>query len=309
MLERGQGWVVTVNSPAGYTARPGAVGYGAARQAVRGFTEALAADLRGTGIGVTAVVAGHVDSEYFPQPRLARADARHRQSRASPEPTRCRRGDLPRRRARAVLGRRAVRSAFTAGAVQSRTGSRRASRHGRDCPAGCPSLWLAVAESDRHRFASPSHMSMTPHHPYRARSIRSRSRPRANGGTTHCWTWDSRASAMCTRCHARRATMNGRGSLRRQRTHCDNSGLGAPASFPAAQKDAAPNVRLAAGPSLLACCASVPRAHSGTRSCGSGPSPGQSHGDPYRRSVLARWWESKSSCWHRQRAVSRRCAA
>ena len=65
MLERGQGWVVTVNSPAGYTAWPGAVGYGAARQAVRGLTEALAADLRGTGIGVTAVVAGHVDSEYF----------------------------------------------------------------------------------------------------------------------------------------------------------------------------------------------------------------------------------------------------
>jgi short-subunit dehydrogenase len=41
------------------------VGYGAARQAVRGFTEALAADLRETRIGVTAVVAGHVDSEYF----------------------------------------------------------------------------------------------------------------------------------------------------------------------------------------------------------------------------------------------------
>ena len=52
-------------SPAGYAAWPGAVGYGAARQAVRGFTEALAADLRETRIGVTAVVAGHVDSEYF----------------------------------------------------------------------------------------------------------------------------------------------------------------------------------------------------------------------------------------------------
>jgi NAD(P)-dependent dehydrogenase (short-subunit alcohol dehydrogenase family) len=65
MLQRGEGWVVTVNSPAGYAAWPGAVGYGAARQAVRGFTDALAADLRGTGIGVTAVVAGHVDSEYF----------------------------------------------------------------------------------------------------------------------------------------------------------------------------------------------------------------------------------------------------
>lgn len=65
MLARGEGWVVTVNSPAGYACWPGAVGYGASRWAVRGFTEALAADLRSTGIGVTAVVAGHVDSEYF----------------------------------------------------------------------------------------------------------------------------------------------------------------------------------------------------------------------------------------------------
>jgi uncharacterized protein len=65
MLDRGAGWVVTVNSPAGYAVWPGAVGYGASRQAVRGFTEALAADLRETRIGVTAVVAGHVDSEYF----------------------------------------------------------------------------------------------------------------------------------------------------------------------------------------------------------------------------------------------------
>lgn len=65
MLDRGDGWVVTVNSPAGYAAWPAAVGYTASRQAVRGFTEALAADLRESGIGVTAVVAGHVDSEYF----------------------------------------------------------------------------------------------------------------------------------------------------------------------------------------------------------------------------------------------------
>ena len=64
MLERAEGWVVTVNSPAGYTAWPAAVGYTASRQAVRGFTEALAADLRDTRVGVPAVVAGHVDSEY-----------------------------------------------------------------------------------------------------------------------------------------------------------------------------------------------------------------------------------------------------
>lgn len=65
MLERRSGWVVNVNSPISEWAWPGAVGYGAARWGLRGFDECLAADLRGTGIGVTAVVAGRVDSDYF----------------------------------------------------------------------------------------------------------------------------------------------------------------------------------------------------------------------------------------------------
>ncbi len=65
MLERGTGWVVNVNSPISSVAWPGAMGYGAARWAMRGFDECLAADLRGTGIGVTAVVAGRTDSDYF----------------------------------------------------------------------------------------------------------------------------------------------------------------------------------------------------------------------------------------------------
>lgn len=65
MLERGSGWVVTVNSPISQWAWPGALGYGAARWGLRGFDECLALDLRGTGIGVSAVVAGHTDSEYF----------------------------------------------------------------------------------------------------------------------------------------------------------------------------------------------------------------------------------------------------
>lgn len=65
MLERGSGWVVNVNSPISEAAWPGATGYGAARWGLRGFDECLAADLRGTGIGVTAVVAGRTDSDYF----------------------------------------------------------------------------------------------------------------------------------------------------------------------------------------------------------------------------------------------------
>lgn len=65
MLARGSGWVVTVNSPISRWAWPGALGYGASRWGLRGLDECLALDLRGTGIGVSTVVAGHTDSEYF----------------------------------------------------------------------------------------------------------------------------------------------------------------------------------------------------------------------------------------------------
>jgi short-subunit dehydrogenase len=65
MLQRRSGWVVTVNSPVAYVPWPGAMGYGCSRWGVRGFTECLAADLAGTGIGVSEVVAGRVDSAYF----------------------------------------------------------------------------------------------------------------------------------------------------------------------------------------------------------------------------------------------------
>jgi len=43
----------TFTSPASYAAWPGATGYIAARWAMRGFTEALRAALRATGVGVT----------------------------------------------------------------------------------------------------------------------------------------------------------------------------------------------------------------------------------------------------------------
>jgi len=65
MLKRRSGWVVNVHSPVSQWSWPGAIGYGASRWGLRGFDECLAADLRGTGIGVTAVVAGHTDSDYF----------------------------------------------------------------------------------------------------------------------------------------------------------------------------------------------------------------------------------------------------
>ena len=79
MIERGSGRVVMVNSPIAYIPWAGAIGYGCSRWGVRGFTECLAADLAETGVGVTEVVAGRVDSDYFETnegslPRVPRVD-------------------------------------------------------------------------------------------------------------------------------------------------------------------------------------------------------------------------------------------
>lgn len=65
MIARGSGHIVCVNTPISRVAWPGAIGYAGARWALRGFTEALRADLRGTGLRVTEVVPGKVSSEYF----------------------------------------------------------------------------------------------------------------------------------------------------------------------------------------------------------------------------------------------------
>ena len=80
MLARGSGQIVVINSPASRAVWPGATGYMAARWALRGFTEALRADLHGTGLRVTSVVPGKVLSPYFDHnpgslergPRIAR---------------------------------------------------------------------------------------------------------------------------------------------------------------------------------------------------------------------------------------------
>ena len=53
MRQRRRGQIINVTSIASYTVWPGATGYIAARWALRGFTEALRADLHGSGIEVT----------------------------------------------------------------------------------------------------------------------------------------------------------------------------------------------------------------------------------------------------------------
>jgi short-subunit dehydrogenase len=62
MIARGAGGIVFVTSPASYLAWPNASAYIAARRALAGFAEALQSELKGTGVAVTLVVLGTVDT-------------------------------------------------------------------------------------------------------------------------------------------------------------------------------------------------------------------------------------------------------
>ncbi len=65
MLGRRSGKLIHINSPACYMAWPSAVGYTAARCALRGLHELLCQDLAGTGVQSCHIVFGKVDSGYF----------------------------------------------------------------------------------------------------------------------------------------------------------------------------------------------------------------------------------------------------
>jgi uncharacterized protein len=64
MVERGRGGVLNVGSGAGLTVMPAAAAYSASKYFVNGFSEALRADLADTGVVVTQVCPGPVDSEF-----------------------------------------------------------------------------------------------------------------------------------------------------------------------------------------------------------------------------------------------------
>lgn len=80
LLARHRGHIVNVSSVGSRFVWPGATAYLAARWAMRGFTEALRADLAGTGIQITFFECGTVNSPYWDQnpgsreriPRVAR---------------------------------------------------------------------------------------------------------------------------------------------------------------------------------------------------------------------------------------------
>jgi len=65
MRKRGSGHIVNISSVGSRFVWPGATAYLAARWAVRGFTEALRADLYGSGIGVTLYESGVIESPYW----------------------------------------------------------------------------------------------------------------------------------------------------------------------------------------------------------------------------------------------------
>ena len=64
-IKRNSGHFVFISSVGSRFVWPGATAYIAARWAVRGFSEALRADLDGTGIGVTLYESGVVTSHYW----------------------------------------------------------------------------------------------------------------------------------------------------------------------------------------------------------------------------------------------------
>ena len=64
MVKRGRGGVLNIGSGAGLTVMPNAAAYVGSKHFVAGFSEALRADLAGTGVIVTQVCPGPVDSEF-----------------------------------------------------------------------------------------------------------------------------------------------------------------------------------------------------------------------------------------------------
>ena len=65
MIARRSGRIACITSPAAYLAWADACAYIAARQAMKGFAEAMRADLKGTGVSVTLVVLGNVETPYW----------------------------------------------------------------------------------------------------------------------------------------------------------------------------------------------------------------------------------------------------
>ena len=63
MLARRSGRIVIISSVAGYVGTPLRSSYAASKHAVRGYYDSLRAELHGTGVGVTIVCPGYINTE------------------------------------------------------------------------------------------------------------------------------------------------------------------------------------------------------------------------------------------------------
>jgi short-subunit dehydrogenase len=75
MVERGRGAILNVASTAAFQPLPGQAGYGAGKAFVLSYTRSLAGELRGTGVSVTALCPGPVDTGFGETAGFAKADA------------------------------------------------------------------------------------------------------------------------------------------------------------------------------------------------------------------------------------------
>jgi short-subunit dehydrogenase len=80
MVERKRGWVMIVSSLASYQPLPYLATYAATKAFDRFFSEALAAEVAGKGIHVTALCPGPTDSEFFVVSRAGAISGKKRQS-------------------------------------------------------------------------------------------------------------------------------------------------------------------------------------------------------------------------------------
>jgi hypothetical protein len=85
MLERGHGHIVNVASVAAYVPGPNQSVYYATKAFVRSFSDSLAAELRGTGVAVTAVYPGPVASGFHAAAGVPRSGRLYDWFLASPE--------------------------------------------------------------------------------------------------------------------------------------------------------------------------------------------------------------------------------